>query len=58
MAERWYPQILQAETLWQEGQKHQACAALMSIALNTSAIWWARLESLQVLARWGQNRVR
>ena len=53
MAERWYPQILQAETLWQEGQKQQACAALMSIALNTSAIWWARLESLQVLARLG-----
>ena len=28
------------------------------LPLNTSAIWWARLESLQVLARWGQNRVR
>ena len=53
MAERWYPQILQAETLWQEGQKDQACAVLSSIALNTSAIRWARMESLQVLARLG-----
>src|ERR1041384_3244362 len=53
MAERWYPQILQAETLWQEGQKHQACAALSSIGLNRSAIWWARMACLQVLARLG-----
>jgi len=53
MTKRMYPLIIQAETLWQEGQKHQACAALSSIALNTSTKWWARLESLQVLARLG-----
>jgi len=53
MTERMYPQIIHAETLWQGGQRHQACAALSSIALNTSGMWWARLESLQVLARLG-----
>jgi thioredoxin-like negative regulator of GroEL len=53
MAESMYAQITHVETLWHEGQMHQAPAALSSIALNTSVKWWARPESLQALVRCG-----
>ena len=53
MAERWYPRLHHAETLWQEGHSHEARIALFSITQDMNAKGWARLESLQMLVRWG-----
>ncbi len=51
MIESTFAWISRAETLWHEGQTTEARAALCSLAQDMTAKWWARLESLHVLAR-------
>ena len=51
MIESTFARISRAETLWHEGQTTEARAALCSLAQDMTAKWWARLESLHVLAR-------
>ena len=48
-----FARISRAEAFGHEGQTHEARAALCSLAQDTTEILWARVESVQALARLG-----